>query len=108
MPKDGKKGGGKGRGREKSNQPLPPQTEPVSDDTVSETDLTTRGQSKKTNKKKAAVWSNCQELRARVFFPEGSPSGRSSLSAATAHRVTTSPSPNMTVAFYVDGVCSCC
>ena len=39
-------------------KPDPPkQTEPVSDDTISETDVTTRGRSKTANKKKAAVWS---------------------------------------------------
>ena len=33
---------------------------------------------------------------------EGSPSGCSSVSAATSHCVATIPSPNMTLGFYVD------
>ena len=68
--------------------PPPQQTEPVSDDTVSETDVTTRGKSKMANKKKAAVWS---KQRARSFEPESFSrrfSGCSSVSAATSHRVT--------------------
>ena len=103
MPKGGKKGGGKGWDRGKSNQPPPQQTEPVSDDAVSETDVTTRDKSKKANKKKAAVWSKQSAKNSEPeSFSRRLSISCSSVSAATSHRVTASPLPNMTVAFYVD------
>ena len=55
------------------------------------------------NKKKAVGWSKQPARNSEPgSFLEGSPSGCSSVSVATSHRVTTSPSPNMTLAFYVD------
>ena len=103
MPQGGKKGWRKRLGQGKSNQPPPQQTEPVSDDTVSETDVITRGQSKKADKKKAAVWSKQPAKNSEPeSFSRGLSISCSSMSAATSHRVTASPSPNMTAAFYVD------
>ena len=67
--------------------------------------MTKRGQNKKVNKKKASTVSSQNNLhgtqRQSLLF-EGSPSGCSSVSATTSHRVTAVPSPNMTVAFYLD------
>ena len=45
---------------------------------------------------------NLPGTQSQSLFLEGSPAGCSGVSAATSYSVTASPSPNMTIAFYVD------